>query len=377
AVFVEDTNASVPAVVGMNLVDAVDMLQKEGLLAKVDKVDSAEKVDTVVSQSLSKGEKVSRGKVILLKVSKGGSVSPVPDVRGLKFEDAVARLGEAGFKVDKILRVTDKLKPVGSIIAQNPSSPQSVATNTMVSLLVSSGLSGVSSFVEVPDLRGQNIDVATQVLEQIGLVVGATTEVPSVSVPANTIIKTNPQKRAKIPAGTRVDLVFARLPLDGETTPDAPATAVQDKEREQAVRTVVVRDTVPAPLPTKVTPAVSDKPASAKTENKPAAETKKETVQPVKETNTTTVKPAEDVTPKSVPSDSGVRKKTAKIRYQVPPLSKPLSLKIEIKDAAGTRTLKDIMAKSGEYISLNVPYSGDAVVTILLGGDFVWQDRFN
>ena len=375
AVFVEDTDASVPAVVGMNLVDAVDMLQKEGLLAKVDKVDSAEKADTVVSQSLSKGEKVSRGKVILLKVSKGGSMSQMPDVRGLKFEDAVARLGEAGFKVDKILRVTDKLKPAGSIIAQNPSSPQNVAANTMVSLLVSSGLSGVSSFVEVPDLRGQNIDVATQVLEQIGLVVGASTEVPSVSVPANTIIKTNPQKRAKIPAGTQVDLVFARLPLDGETTPDAPATTVQDKEREQAVRTVVVRDTVPAPLPTKVTPVTGDKPA--KTEKDTAVPVKKEVPQSVKEEKAPAVKPAEDVTPKSVPSDSGAPKKTAKIRYQVPPLSKPLSLKIEMKDASGTRTLKDITAKSGEYISLNVPYSGDAVVTILLGGDFVWQDRFN
>ncbi len=378
AVFVEDTDASVPAVVGMNLVDAVDMLQKEGLLAKVDKVDSAEKADTVVSQSLSKGEKVSRGKVILLKVSKGGSMSQMPDVRGLKFEDAVARLGEAGFKVDKILRVTDKLKPAGSIIAQNPSSPQNVATNTMVSLLVSSGLSGASSFVEVPDLRGQNIDVATQVLEQIGLVVGSSTEVPSISVPAGTIIKTNPQKRAKIPAGTQVNLVFARLPMDGETTPDAPATEVQDKEREQAVRTVVVRDTVPAPLPTKVTPVTVDKSAKTeKTEKDTAAAVKKDVPQSVKEEKAPAVKPAEDVTPKSAPSDSGAPKKTAKIRYQVPPLSKPLSLKIEIKDASGTRTLKDIMAKSSEYISLNVPYSGDAIVTILLGGDFVWQDRFN
>ena len=69
--------------------------------------------------------------------------------------------------------------------------------------------------------------------------------------------------------------------------------------------------------------------------------------------------------------------KTAKVRYQVPPLAKPLSLKIELMDEYGTRVLKDGTAKSGEYISLNVPYSGEARVTIYLGGEFVWQDRYN
>ena len=380
AVFVEDNDSSVPAVVGMPLIDAVDMLQKEGLRAKVDKVDSPEKADTVVSQSLAKGEKVSRGKIILLKVSKGGAIMPIPDIRGLKYEEAVARLGEAGFKVDKILRVTDKTKPVGTIIAQNPSAPQNVSANTMVSLLISSGISGNSSFVEVPDLLGQNIDVAAQVLEQLGLTVGTSTEQPSISVPAGTIIKTNPQKRAKIPAGTKIDLVFARAPLEGETTGEDPSAAVRDKERDQAVRTVVVRDTVPVPLPVKVIPVTIDKPndKTAKTDKAvSAAPVKKEPAAEVKTEKQAEVKPAEDVTPKrSVPDSNGSRK-TAKIRYQVPPLSKPLSLKIEMKDSAGTRVLKDITAKSGEYISLNVPYSGEATVIILLGGDFVWQDRFN
>ena len=81
--------------------------------------------------------------------------------------------------------------------------------------------------------------------------------------------------------------------------------------------------------------------------------------------------------PKEENAVQGTPKKTAKIRYQVPPLSKPLSIKIDMKDSSGTHVLKDGIAKSGEYISMNAPYSGEAVITILLGGDFVWQDRFN
>ena len=61
----------------------------------------------------------------------------------------------------------------------------------------------------------------------------------------------------------------------------------------------------------------------------------------------------------------------------MPPLTKPMSLKIEMTDAAGTRVLKDSMVNGSEYISMNVNYSGEAKITIYLGGDFVWQDRYN
>ncbi len=138
--------------------------------------------------------------MVIVRVSKGGSILPVPDVRGLKFEEGVKRLSEAGFKVDKIIRVADKLKPAGSIIAQNPAAPQQVAANCMVSLLVSSGGSGSGAFVNVPDLKGQAPDVVAQVLEQIGLTVGSRTETPSAEVPAGTVLRTNPRNGANVPA---------------------------------------------------------------------------------------------------------------------------------------------------------------------------------
>ena len=49
----------------------------------------------------------------------------------------------------------------------------------------------------------------------------------------------------------------------------------------------------------------------------------------------------------------------------------------KIADEAGTRIVKDAVANGSEYISMNVPFSGLATITIYLGGDFVWQDRFN
>ena len=71
-----------------------------------------------------------------------------------------------------------------------------------------------------------------------------------------------------------------------------------------------------------------------------------------------------------------VGEKIARIRYQVPPLSRPLQLKIELTDPTGTKVILDRSAKSAEYVSLDAPYSKECAVTIYLGGEFVWQDRY-
>lgn len=358
-IFIEDRNATVPSMVGLPLVDAVEALQKEGLLAKVDQVDSAEKADTVISQNFPAGEKVSKGKVVIVRVSKGGSIMPVPDVRGLKFEEGVKRLSEAGLKVDKIIRVTDKLKPAGSIIAQNPAAPQQVAANCMVNLLVSSGSTLGGAFVSVPDLKGQGVDVVTQVLEQIGLTVGNTTETPSAEVPTGTVLTTNPKSGANVPAGTLINLTVARALKPGELSAETPPADDQDPKRAAAVKTVVVKNTEPSEIPTKL----PEKPEAV-----PVKELKKEE---------TKSGPVPVPVPQPEKPAPGLNQKTAKLRYQVPPLTKPLSLKIEVTDDTGTKVIKDVMANGSEYVSMNVSYTGQATIIIYLGGDFVWQDRFN
>ncbi|MBR4401423.1 MAG: PASTA domain-containing protein [Synergistes sp.] len=375
-VFVEDKDSEVPSVTGMQIVDAVDALQEKGLLAKVDKVDSALPADTVVSQNLQAGEKVARGKVVLLRVSKGGAIQPIPDVRGMKFEEGVKKLSEAGFKVNKVKRVADALKPAGTIIAQNPSAPQQVSSSCMVSLLVSSGANGESSFVVIPELRGSDRTSAVEMLEQLGLRLGQTAEAPSSSIPAGSVLSTRPKSGTKVPAGSAVNLTFARKPLESELAEDTPPQQDNDKERAEAVRRVVVKETAPTTVPSKIPEVKAQKP-QVKTEKK--EEQPKE--QPKEATKEAAVKEApkqeapKETASSNMPPAAGT--KTAKVRYQVPPLTKPLSLKIEMADEMGTRVLKDGVAKSGEYISMNVPYSGEARITIFLGGDFVWQDRYN
>lgn len=352
-VFIEDKSVTVPKLTGMQLVDAVDALQKEGLLAKIDKVDSPLRADTVVSQNIADGEKVAKGKVIVLRVSKGGSLVPLPDVRGMKFEEAVTRLNEAGFKVSTITRVTDKFKPAGTIIAQNPASPQHISASSMVSLLVSSGPTEGSSFIVVPDLSGQQIGLVRDILEQSGLLVGRVTESPSES-PEGTVLSTSPNRGARVQSGTQVNIVVAREPLPGEIDPEKT-----DQPRSEPVRTVVIQDQPSSTAPAATPPAsVATPPPATPAPAQPG------------------VKPASPEVKPQAPPQPTEPKKTAKVRYQVPPLSKPMALKIEMTDAGGKRSLRDSQTSGNEYISLNVPYTKEATITIFLGGEFVWQDHF-
>ncbi len=366
-VFVEDKDVAVPGVTGMQLVDALNALQTRGLLAKVDKVDSSAPEDTVVAQNLSAGEKVSKGKVVLLRVSKGGAAQAIPDVRGLKFEEGVKMLGDAGFKVDRVVRVTDKLTPSGTVIAQNPAAPQRVSSNCMVTLLVSSGAKGENSFVAVPDLCGYEQQAAIDMIEQLGLRLGQTSESPSDAVPEGSVLSSRPKAGSRVPAGSLVSLTFARAPLPTDAPPvEAPPANDQDPARAEAVRKVVIKETKPVTIPTKLPPR----------DETQAAEPAEQPAQP-ETPPAAAVQPAQPQQQPQQPAQSSGPQKTAKVRYQVPPLAKPLSLKIELMDEYGTRVLKDGTAKSGEYISMNVPYSGEARVTIYLGGEFVWQDRYN
>ncbi|MCF0247870.1 MAG: PASTA domain-containing protein, partial [Synergistes sp.] len=338
--------------------------------------------DVVVSQNLAGGEKVARGKVVLLRVSKGGAARPIPDVRGLRFEEGVKRLGDSGFKIKKVNYVQDKIKPAGTIIAQNPASPQQVASNCMVSLLVSSGANGRNAFVTVPNVRGQNQDAAIELLEQLGLRVGEKSTAASNSMPAGSIISTRPKQGTKVPANSLVSIVIAREPIDEfETANDVPPTNDLDKERAETVRKVVIKETKPVSIPTKLPvidestikkSSVGKKTAASTSSTTTTPQTKTEAAKSekpaVKQEETTKQQTAHTQAEPSVPAATASTK-NAKIRYQVPPLAKPLSLKIEMTDDRGTHVLKDSVANSGEYISMNVPYQGEARITIFLGGD--------
>ncbi|MBP8672759.1 MAG: PASTA domain-containing protein [Synergistales bacterium] len=335
AIFIGGKNVEVPSLEGRSVTEALDEIQRLGLLSRVDEIDSSLPKGAVISQWPEAGAEVRKGKVILLKVSKGSKQVSVPDVRNLDYERASQQLREAGFVVGDVLRTRDDRAPAGTVIAQSPAAPALVPENARVSLLVSSGSAGGSaSTTTVPDVRGKGEDEARRILRSVGLRVGGVSYVYNAMTAPGIVMEVRPAPGTTIPANGAVSLIVAtdRKPQTQEVASSpkpvipgqAPQAKLDSKEPEP--------DLAPKPLP----------------------EQKKE--------------------PQAKPQEQPA--KIAKVRYVVPPLSKPLALKMEMVDARGTQTLLDREVKGGEYITLDAPYAKEAVVTIYLGGEFVWQERY-
>ncbi len=97
-VFMGGRTIPMPAVEGMTSASAAESLQKLGLVVREDHVVSQLPSGTVVSQWPVPGEKVAGGRLVILKVSRSGEKKPLPDVRGLEFNEASARLAKAGLR---------------------------------------------------------------------------------------------------------------------------------------------------------------------------------------------------------------------------------------------------------------------------------------
>lgn len=352
-IFMPNEDVAVPSLVGLSAIEAVGRLEALGLTAQIDQIESDLPDGTVISQNADPGQRTAKGKKILIKVSKGGSQLQVPDVRGTEFASAVKVLDAAGFKVGTITRVTDQLKAAGIIIAQNPAAPAMVPSNRMVDLLISEGKDGKSEMVLVPDLQGQSEDLARQVLEQSDLEVARSILIDSNVVPAGSVVRTQPRAGVRVPSRQAVTLYVAQLAPPPSDTSIPPAGTEQPDTSHTPTQTTTQ---TPGEDPGRVQ---TQKPESTQT---PAnVSTPSDTSEP----QTTPVLPPESTS-----------RKIAKVRYQVPPLSRPLALKIDISDQSGSRTLKGEQAKGGEYMAIDAPYAGTATVTVHLGGELVWQEKY-
>jgi beta-lactam-binding protein with PASTA domain len=342
AVFWGGKEVSVPSLEGMSIIEAVDVAQRMGLVVRVDQVDSLKKSGLVLSQWPAAGTLVKNGKVLILKVSKGGQRFPLPDVRGMEYEQSLRALQEEGFTAGDVIRVSHPQVPPGVIVAQSPAAPAAVPRETRVDLLVSLGGTKAGTAV-VPDLAGRNEAEAKRLLEGSGLKLGTVRYLYTQTTPPGVVMRMEPAAGKTVSQGARVEIIVATAQKPKETPPQettAPGAVTIPGQQKPGQQTVVVEQ------PSQPLPQVHE----------PARPT-----------------PIPQAPPQTSPE---AVKKLAKIRYQVPPLTKPLELRIEIVDVKGTRQILKKEVKGGEYITLNEPYQSEAAVTIYLGGDFVWQDRY-
>ncbi|GGE96742.1 Stk1 family PASTA domain-containing Ser/Thr kinase [Mycetocola zhadangensis] len=175
---------AVPDLAGVSEQSAVDTLSELDLVASVvNEISPDVAQGTVIRTDPGEGSKVPPKTVVRVVVSTGAPTVAVPDVSNKSTEQAQTDLTGAGLSVGAINRENSPDKAAGTVISTDPVAATEVAEGTTVNLLVSSGL------VTIQDVRGQSLNVATDLLEDptVGLSVLPKPDPACVTEPGNPV----------------------------------------------------------------------------------------------------------------------------------------------------------------------------------------------
>lgn len=208
---------TVPAVTGMNIEEAKNLLKKQGLkvTARYESSSKAER-DQVIGQSIAEGESVPSDTEIELTVSSGEDGVKIPDVIGKSEAEARVVLEENGFIMESDESSSDTV-PKGSVISQNPAAGEEAQKGSVVTVMISTGKS--DNTVEVPDIRLKSEDEALALLVEAGLTGIKENEVASAVVPKDCVVSQSYSPGVSVAQGTSITYTLSTGPegaLPGE-----------------------------------------------------------------------------------------------------------------------------------------------------------------
>ena len=163
-------NVKVPDIEGMNVDDARELLEKDGLVLDVAARVKNEAPEGQILQMFSNepGDMVKKGTKIKVQVSAGVEKTQVPDLLGKSLEDAKKLLSDANLEMG--LRSTKNSDTVesGLIMEQSLNKGEDVEPGTSVNIVISMG--PLTKLTTVPVLVGETLQEAQKKLRDNGLI---------------------------------------------------------------------------------------------------------------------------------------------------------------------------------------------------------------
>lgn len=193
----------VPDVVNMTVVEAQAALEEKGFEVELEeRYGNAVKPGTVMEQSPKAGEKRKQGSTIYLTISKGAELKTVPEIIGMSLSKAENLLKDEGYTIGKITKKFDSSKTVGIVLEQFPKAMDKAPKGSKINLVVNEGEK------TVPNVVGQKLATAKQLLEKEGLVVGSTSYTKN-QADKDTVLSTDPGPGSHLSEGAKVNLTLS------------------------------------------------------------------------------------------------------------------------------------------------------------------------
>ena len=193
----------VPDVINMTVVEAQAALEGKGFEVELEeRYGNAVKPGTVMDQSPKAGEKRKQGSTIYLTISKGAELKTVPEIIGMSLSKAENLLKDEGYNIGNITRKYDSSKTVGIVLEQSPKAMDKAPKGSKINLVVNEGEK------TVPNVIGQKLATAKQLLEKEGLTVGSTSYNKN-QADKDTVLSTDPAPGSHLSEGAKVNLTLS------------------------------------------------------------------------------------------------------------------------------------------------------------------------
>lgn len=188
----------VPQLAGKNLADATATLVGSGfVLGQVSSIFNSAQIGNVFDYTGSDGIPIAVGSPIDLKVSLG----TIPAIAGLDLPSATTALKLVGLDVGKTTEAYSDTVPKGNVIDLAPNQ-LNLAKGSKVDLTISKGTSKVT----VPNVVGQRILAAQDILKNLGLNVLVDTNLPNSQWGLRNVRSTSPATGSQLRVGDTVTL---------------------------------------------------------------------------------------------------------------------------------------------------------------------------
>jgi beta-lactam-binding protein with PASTA domain len=197
------TNTEVPDVTGKTVELAKAIFEAKGLrVYQEDSVfDLSIPEGSVVKQDRVPGERVRKGTLVKIIISKGPEQILVPYLVKVPLAEAQAQLEKMGLKMGRVTTTSTDSVPTDCVVSTFPAQNTAVPRGSNIDVVVSGG----ALEVVMPKVTGMGKSRAQDMLEKLGLKVNvryATNE----DLDPGIVFRQNPEANAKAKKGDTVDL---------------------------------------------------------------------------------------------------------------------------------------------------------------------------
>ena len=201
----EKADVEVPSINGVTVDQAREILRARDLLLtlQAERPHPTVPAGNIAGQVPMAGSRAAHGTAIQAFVSSGASAIGVPNLGGYRPDDAVEQLRTRRLVPGRRQEAPSETVAAGLVIGSDPPAGKTVAPESTISLVVSTGPAARS----VPKVLGLRVSKAKKLLEEAGFKLGTSKVGYSERYDEETIIKQEPAEKALAAPGSAIDVV--------------------------------------------------------------------------------------------------------------------------------------------------------------------------